>query len=53
MQAPSGVSKFDPFLHAVRAEAPAGHSKSDPVGRFLDYFNGRNSAKVRKSVTLG
>ena len=46
MQAPHGVSSFDLVKHAARAEASAGRSKSDPVRVLLDFFHGRDSAKV-------
>ena len=46
VQAPHGVSSFDLVKHAARAEAPAGRSNSDPVRVLLDFFHGRDSAKV-------
>ena len=46
VQAPHGVSSFDLVKHAARAEAPARRSKSDPVRVLLDFFHGRDSAKV-------
>ena len=52
VQAPTGVSKFDPVAAAVRAEAPAVRSRSDPLGVLLDYFQGRSSAKVRVDAAI-
>ena len=52
MQAPTGVGKFDPVAAAVRAEAPAVRSRSDPLGVLLDYFQGRSSAKVRVDTAI-
>ena len=47
LQAPSGISKFDPLPHAMRVQAPAARSQSDPFARVLDYFHSRTSAKAR------
>ena len=52
VQAPTGVSNFDPMAAAVRAEAPAVRSRSDPLGVLLDYFQGRSSAKVRADTAI-
>jgi hypothetical protein len=46
------MSKFDPMAAAVRAEAPAVRSRSDPFGVLLDYFQGRSSAKVGADTVI-
>ena len=46
LQAPSGVSKFDPLPHAMRIEAPSGRSQSDPFAKLIKFFHTRTSAKV-------
>ena len=48
VQAPHGMSDLDLVKHAAHAEAPAGRSKSDPVRVLLDFFHGRDSAKVSR-----
>ena len=47
LQAPSGISKFDPLPHAMRVEPSASRGRSDPLARVLEFFQSRDSAKVR------